>query len=99
MGYTYNYNPITYVLVFFSIPVTAIIKNAYQFGFSYLVNDSWKFDIVYHYGVSGSATSGNILDPSQISPENPLGAISGLLVSYDMTTPMIQIGINYNFKK
>ncbi len=99
LGYTYSSNPINDDLAFFSTPATAIIKNAYQFGLSYIVNDSWKVDAVYHYGDSGSATSGSILDPSQISPSNPLGAIPGSSVSYKMTTSMIQFGLSYTFKK
>ena len=99
LGYTYSSNPINKDLAFFSVPATAIIKSAYQFGLSYIVNDNWKVDAVYHYGDSGSATSGNILDPSQISPSNPLGAIPGSSVSYEMTTSMIQFGLSYTFKK
>lgn len=98
-GYTYSSNPINEDETFFSTPATAIIKNAYQFGFSYEVNDNWKFDAVYHYGDSGDPTTGKILDPSQISPSNPLGAIPGSSVSYDMTTSMIMVGLNYTFKK
>ena len=34
VGYTYGSNPINSDVAFFNIPATAIIKNAYQFGFS-----------------------------------------------------------------
>ena len=98
-GYTYSSNPIPDELAFFNVPATAIIKNAYQFGLSYVVNDSWKVDAVYHYGDSNGATQGEILNPAMYSPSNPLGAMPGSSVSYEMTTSMIQFGISYTFDK
>ncbi|MBD0851749.1 OmpP1/FadL family transporter [Maribacter arenosus] len=98
-GYTYSSNPIPEEIAFFNIPATAIIKNAYQFGLSYVINDNWKLDAVYHYGDSNGATEGNILNPMMASPSNPLGAIPGSSVSYDMTTSMVQLGIGYTFTK
>ncbi|WP_372758004.1 OmpP1/FadL family transporter, partial [Mariniflexile sp.] len=99
IGYTYSSNPIPEEITFFNIPATAIIKNAYQVGFSYIVNDSWKIDAVYHYGSSNGATEGNLLSPTMISASNPLGAIPNSSVSYDMTTSMIQFGLSYTFNK
>ena len=98
-GYTYSSNPIPEEVTFFNIPATAVIKNAYQFGLSYVVNDSWKVDAVYHYGDSNGATEGQILSPFMASPTNPLGAIPGSSVSYEMTTSMIQFGVSYTFNK
>jgi long-chain fatty acid transport protein len=98
-GYTYSSNPINEDLAFFSIPATAIIKNAYQFGLSYEVNDTWKVDAVYHYGDSNGATEGQMLSPMAISPSNPLGNVLGTSVSYEMTTSMIQFGVSYTFNK
>ena len=98
-GYTYSSNPIPENVTFFNIPATAIIKNAYQFGFSYLVNDSWQVDAVYHYGDSNGATEGQVLSPAMVSPSNPLGAIPGSSVSYEMNTSMIQFGVSYKFLK
>lgn len=98
-GYTYSSNPIPEEITFFNIPATAVIKNAYQFGLSYVVNDSWKLDAVYHYGDSNGATEGQILSPDMISQSNPLGAIPGSSVSYEMTTSMVQFGISYTFNK
>lgn len=98
-GYTYSSNPIPEEVTFFNIPATAIIKNAYQFGLSYEVNDTWKIDAVYHYGDSNGATEGQLLSPLAISPSNPLGAIAGSSVSYEMTTSMIQFGVSYKFLK
>ncbi len=98
-GYTYSSNPIPEEVAFFNIPATAIIKSACQFGLSYLVNDNWKVDAVYHYGDSNGATEGQILNPMMISPSNPLGAIPGSSVSYEMTTSMIQFGVAYTFSK
>lgn len=98
-GYTYSSNPIPDEITFFNIPATAVIKNAYQFGLSYVVNDSWKLDAVYHYGDSDGSTEGKILSPDMISQSNPLGAIPGSSVSYEMTTSMVQFGISYTFNK
>ncbi|MCF8274824.1 MAG: outer membrane protein transport protein [Flavobacteriaceae bacterium] len=99
IGYTYSSNPIPEEITFFNIPATAVIKNAYQFGFSYEVNNSWKLDAVYHYGDSNGSTEGQILSPFMISSSNPLGAIPGSSVSYKMTTSMVQLGISYTFNK
>lgn len=99
IGYTYNSNPIPDELAFFSTPATAIIRNAYQFGLSYEFNDHWRIDGVYHYGTSGDATQGALLDPMQISPSNPLGEIPGTSVSYEMNTSMFMVGVNYIFKR
>ncbi|WP_338357942.1 OmpP1/FadL family transporter [Yeosuana marina] len=98
-GYTYSSNPIPEEITFFNIPATAVIKNAYQFGFSYIVTDNWKFDAVYHYGDSNGSTEGKILNPMMISPSNPLGAVPGSSVSYKMNTSMVQLGIAYTFNK
>lgn len=99
LGYTYSSNPIPEEVTFFNIPATAIIKNAYQFGLSYEVNDSWKIDGVFHYGDSNGATTGQILNPMMVSPSNPLGAIPGSSISYKMTTSMVMVGVSYTFKK
>ena len=99
IGYTYSSNPIPEEVVFFNIPATAIIKNAFQFGFSYELSDDFSLDAVYHHGASGDATTGLILNPLQITPSNPLGAIPGSEISYDMTTDMIMVGIGYTFNK
>lgn len=99
VGYTYSSNPINEDLAFFSIPATAIIKNAYQFGLSYNVNTNWNIDAVYHYGASDGKTSGPMLNPQFISPSNPNGAVPGTSVSYDMTTSMIMVGLSYTFNK
>lgn len=99
IGYTYSSNPIESELAFFSTPATAIIKNAYQFGLSYEISNNWRIDGVYHYGTSGDATKGMLLDPQLITAENPLGAIPGTSVSYEMTTSMFMFGVNYTFTK
>jgi long-chain fatty acid transport protein len=98
-GYTYSSNPIPDEVAFFNIPATAIIKHAYQFGLSYMVNDNWNIDAVYHYGDSDGSTTGKILSPFAASPSNPLGAIPGSSISYNMTTSMAMVGISYTFKK
>jgi long-chain fatty acid transport protein len=102
-GYTYSSNPIKDELAMFSTPATAIIANAFQFGFSYAFSDAFVFDAVYHYGISDGKTKGELLNPKPSflggpwSPENPLGAIPGSEVAYDMTTHMFMIGLNFNF--
>jgi len=99
VGYTYSSNPITEELAFFSTPATAIIKNAFQFGFSYEASDNLRLDAVYHYGSSGDATSGPMLNPAAVTQSDPLGVVPGTSVSYDMTTSMIQFGLSYTFNK
>jgi long-chain fatty acid transport protein len=98
-GYTYSSNPIPDEITFFNVPATAIIKDAFQFGLSYEVNDNWKIDGVYHYGNSGGKTSGQMLNPMLARTYPPYGAIPGSNVSYDMTTSMIQFGVSYTFNK
>lgn len=97
IGYTYSSNPISSEVAFFNVPATAIIKDAYQFGLSYEVNNNWKFDGLFHYGDSNGSTSGPLLSPFAVSPSNPLGAVPGTSVSYEMTTSLITLGISYTF--
>jgi len=99
LGYTYSTNPINEDVAFFNIPATAIIKNAFQFGFSYELSDNFSLDAVYHHGASGDATTGQLLNPMFIQNFPPYGAIPGSEVSYDMTTDMIMVGIGYTFNK
>ena len=95
-GYTYSSNPINEELTFFSVPATAIIAHAFQFGLSYEFTDNFVVDAVYHYGTSDGKTSGSMLNPGFISPTDPLGKIPGSEVAYDMTTSMIMVGLNFN---
>lgn len=99
VGYTYSSNPINDDLAFFSIPATAVIKNAFQLGFSYQPNTNFSLDVVYHHGASDGATSGPMLNPLNISASNPYGAVDGTSVSYEMTTDMIMVGFSYTFSK
>ncbi len=99
VGYTYSSNPIDSELAFFSIPATAVIKNAFQFGTSYPVTDNFKLNGVFHYGTSGGETSGPILNPAFISAYPPYGSIPGSEVSYKMTTSMVMLGLTYTFSK
>ena len=96
-GYTYSSNPIDSDVAFFNIPATAIIKNAFQFGFSYEMSEKVSLDAVYHHGTSSGATSGQLLNPMFAQAYPPYGAIPGSNVSYDMTTDLIMFGINYTF--
>ncbi len=95
LGYTYSSNPINEDSAFFSIPATAVIKNAFQFGLSYEVSDRWGLDGMFHYGTSGDTTSGPIYNPQLIGSFPPFGAVPGSEVSYDMNTSMIMVGLNY----
>lgn len=99
LGYTYSTNPITEDLAFFSAPATAIIKNAFQVGAGYEINNKIMLNAVYHYGTSGGATSGQLLSPFFITQDNPLGKIPNSEVSYEMTTSMIMFGVEYTFSK
>ena len=99
LGYTYSSNPIESDVAFFNIPATAIIANAFQFGFSYEISDKIMLDAVYHHGASDGKTSGQLLNPMFASANNHYGAIPGSEVSYDMTTDLIMFGISYNFLK
>jgi len=98
-GYTYSSNPINEDVAFFNIPATAIIKNAYQFGFSYKPSNNITLDALYHHGTSSGKTKGQLLNPMFIQSYPPYGAIPGSEVAYDMTTDMISIGISYTFDK
>ncbi len=98
-GYTYSSNPIANELAFFSIPATAVIKNAYQFGLGYEFSDKFKLNGVFHYGTSGGSTTGNLLNPMMASASNPYGAIPGTSVGYKMNTSMVMLGISYDFAK
>jgi len=99
IGYTYSTNPITEDLAFFSTPATAIIKNAFQFGVGYELSNNLTLNAVMHYGTSGGATSGQLLSPFLIAADNPLGKVPDSEVSYEMTTSMIMLGVNYTFSK
>ena len=99
LGYTYSTNPINEDVAFFNIPATAIIKNAFQFGFSYEVSDNFSLDAHYHHGSSGDATTGQLLNPMFAQSFPPYGAIPGSEVSYDMSTDLIMVGIGYTFAK
>ncbi|NNC34916.1 MAG: hydrocarbon degradation protein [Croceitalea sp.] len=99
IGYTYSSNPINSDVAFFNIPATAIIKNAFQLGLSYESSANLGFDAVFHYGSSGDATSGPVLNPQFISDSPPYGAIPGSEVAYDMTTSMFMVGVHYTFKR
>ncbi len=97
LGYTYSTNPITEELAFFSVPATAVIKNAFQFGLGYMVNSKVTVNTTFHYGTSGGATSGPLYNPMLIQNFPPLGEVPMSNVSYEMTTSMIMFGINYAF--
>lgn len=99
IGYTYSTNPINEELTFFSVPATAIIAHAFQFGLSYEFSERFSLDAVYHYGMSDGKTEGQLLNPMMISGQNPLGKIPGSYVAYDMTTSMIQVGLTFNLSK
>lgn len=99
IGYTYSSNPIDEELTFFSMPATAVIAHAFQFGFSYPINDNFRLDGVYHHGMSDGKTEGAMLSPMAITPTNPLGKVPNTKIGYDMTTDMVMFGIAYTFSK
>ena len=95
LGYTYSSNPISSETAFFNVPATAIIKHAFQIGAGLEIDDRWVLDGVFHFGTSSGSTSGPLYNPAFISPSDPLGAVPGSEVSYDMTTSMIMLGFSY----
>lgn len=97
VGYTYSSNPINSELAFFSVPATAIIKNAFQFGFGYDISKKVTIDFTYHHGSSDGSTSGPLLSPMMVTADNPYGAIPSSEVSYKMTTDLVMIGLNMRF--
>jgi len=97
LGYTYSSNPIQDELAFYSVPATAIIKNAFQFGLGYEISDKFEIDGVFHFGSSGDATSGQLLNPRSVPDFPPYGAIPGSEVSYDMNTFMFMFGAQYSW--
>lgn len=99
LGYTYSSNPISSDVAFYNVPATAIIQNAFQFGFSYKAGNNIMLDAVYHYGYSDGKTSGQMLNPMMVSSTNPYGAVPGTTVAYDMTTNLVMFGISYKFNK
>lgn len=96
-GYTFSSNPITSELAFFSVPATAVIKNAFQLGCGYTFNDRVMVNVAYHHGTSSGSTSGPLLSPMMKEPANLYGAIPGSNVSYKMTTDLILLGFNFSF--
>ena len=97
VGYTYSSNPINSELAFFSVPATAIIKNAFQVGCGYTFNNKVMLNLTYHHGTSSGSTSGPILSPMMTNSSNLYGAVPGSNVSYKMTTDLILLGLNYSF--
>jgi len=95
-GYTYSSNPIQSELAMFSVEATAVIKNAFQFGFGYEINNRLTLNGMYHHGDSSGSTSGPMLNPMLVSPTNPYGAIPGSNVSYNMKTDLVMFGISYS---
>lgn len=96
-GYTYSTNPINENLAFFSTPATAVIKHAFQFGLGFEASQKLTINATYHHGTSGGDTSGQLLSPMLISEGNPLGKIPDSEVSYNMTTDMVILGVNFAF--
>ncbi len=99
VGYTYSSNAIKDELAFFSAPAPAVINNAAQIGLGYKFNDKWELNALYHQGFRGDGVTGELLSPTAITATNPLGAMSGTSVSYNMETSLIQFTINYTFGK
>ena len=95
LGYTYSSNPITEELAFYSVSAPAVVKNAFQIGLSYEINDKMAIDGLYHMGFSGDGLTGLMLSPMAATPDNPLGEMQGTSVSYTMNTSLIMLGFSY----
>jgi long-chain fatty acid transport protein len=99
VGYTYSSNPINEELAFFSVSAPAVINNAFQIGLSFIASDKFTLDAMFHHGTSGE-TKGVMMSPLAIDPvNNPLGALPGTSVSYNMSTDLIMVGASYTFNK
>ena len=81
----------------FSVPASAIIRDAYEIGVGYKLIDKFTINANYHYGASYGKTSGTLLNPMMASASNPNGAIPGSTVVYEMTTSMAQLGVDFKF--
>ena len=99
LGYTFSGVPIPEDLAFFSVPATAVIKNAFQAGVGLNLSEKIHFNLTYHYGTSGDPLSGPVLNPMLIQADNPLGKVPGSEVAYEMTTSMFIIGADFKFGK
>lgn len=97
IGYTYSSCPISSELAFFSVPATAVIKNAFQLGLGFKANEHIMLNAAYHHGSSSGSVSGPLLSPMMVSSSNPYGAVPSSSVSYKMTTDLIMFGLNYSF--
>jgi len=97
LGYTYNSNPINPELAMYSVSATAVVKNAIQVGVGFNIGDKVAINATYHHGMSGDKTSGQLLNPMMISPDNPYGAVPDSEVAYDMTTDLIMLGASFSF--
>ena len=97
VGYTYNSNPIDPELAMYSVSATAVIKHAVQVGLGFNIGDVVAINATYHHGMSGDKTSGQLLNPMMISPDNPYGAVPDSEVAYDMTTDLIMLGASFSF--
>jgi long-chain fatty acid transport protein len=95
IGYTYSSNPISSELAMFSLPATAIIKHAFQFGFGFEAGKKLTLNGVYHHGSSGGSLNGQLLNPAWITNSNPYGAVPGSKLAYKMSTNMLMFGVNY----
>ncbi|MGO4905007.1 OmpP1/FadL family transporter [Flavobacterium sp. W20_MBD1_R3] len=95
VGYTYNTNPIKPELAFFSTSATAVIQNAYQFGFGYEFSEKLTLNAVYHNAISDGSTEGPIYNPMLAGQNDSLGTVPNSKVSYKMDTSMLMLGISY----
>ena len=95
IGYTSNTNPIKNELAFYSVSAPAVVTQAAQIGLGYTVG-KMDINLLYHKGFRGDGNTGTLLSPRAYNPNtNPLGAMPGTSVSYDMETSMVQLTLSY----
>jgi long-chain fatty acid transport protein len=95
IGYTSNTNPIKDELAFYSVSAPAVVTQAAQIGLGYTIG-KLQIDALYHKGFRGDGNTGSMLSPMAYDPvNNPLGAVPGTSVSYDMETSMVQLTLSY----
>lgn len=98
LGYTYSSNPITEDNVFFSSAAPAVIKHAVQAGLSYKLNSNFGIHLTYHRGF-GEDVTGQLMTPTLITADNPLGKIPGSEITSSMHTDVVLLGVSYGFGK
>jgi long-chain fatty acid transport protein len=98
LGYTYSSSHLDPQLPFFAASAPLDIKHGIQAGVGYLLSDRVTINGVFHFGTSAGTAKGQLMSPLAVTAANPYGAIPGTEISFNSTTKMVMIGVNYSFK-